>query len=132
MKALFVDTSAWYAHMQRDDPDHAPVRRRLEPFRGELVTSDFVFDELVTLVQARLGHAAAVRAGELLLDPREVRLESVLPDDQKAAWRLFLDCPDKNYSFTDCTSFVLMRRLGLRSAAALDENFEQEGFSTVP
>ena len=47
-------------------------------------------------------------------------------------WRLFLARRDKEYSFTDCTSFVLMRRLGLDAALALDADFAQEGFRTFP
>ncbi|MFT3773889.1 MAG: hypothetical protein QM820_51630 [Minicystis sp.] len=45
---------------------------------------------------------------------------------------MFLARPDKRYSFTDCTSFVLMRRLGLRTAVSLDDDFRQEGFEVLP
>ncbi len=40
--------------------------------------------------------------------------------------------PHRRYSFTDCTSFVLLRRLGLDRVAALDEDFRREGFELVP
>lgn len=52
--------------------------------------------------------------------------------DDAEAWRLFLDRPDKGYSYTDCTSFVLMRRLGIGEALTLDEHFVQEGFVMRP
>ena len=52
--------------------------------------------------------------------------------DELAAWKLFLDRPDKRYSFTDCTSFALMRRLGIEVALALDDHFRQEGFEVLP
>ena len=41
---------------------------------------------------------------------------------------MFREQIDKQYSFTDCTAFVLMRRLSLTAAAALDDDFAQEGF----
>jgi len=33
---------------------------------------------------------------------------------------------------TDCTSFVVMRRLGLTVAVAVDDDFRQEGLRTLP
>ena len=131
MKRLFVDTSAWFAYVNRDDPDHERVARALEEFPGILLTSSYVFDETVTLLLARLGHEVAARTGEFLLDPDMTAFVRVTPEDERNAWRLFLARPDKTYSFTDCTSFVLIRRLGLQDVAALDLDFRREGFALV-
>lgn len=49
-----------------------------------------------------------------------------------AVWDLFQARGDKSYSFTDCTSFALMRRLGLEEAVALDADFRREGFRVLP
>lgn len=127
-----MDTSAWYAYARRDDPDHAAVRKALEEWEGRLVTSHFVFDEAVTLVQARLGHAAAVKVGEALRDPEVVELFRLLPEDEEDAWGLFRRHRDKAFSFTDCTSFALMRRLHIQTAIATDRHFRQAGFQAQP
>jgi predicted nucleic acid-binding protein len=132
MERLFVDTGAWFAFVNRADPDHEAVASFLDAFRGRLITSSYVFDETVTLCLARLGHQAAALTGETLLDPDVVDHFRVSASDEKAAWELFLARPDKAYSFTDCTSFVLMRRLGIPRAAAVDGHFRQEGFETGP
>jgi predicted nucleic acid-binding protein len=128
MDRLFVDTSAWFAYTNRRDRDHRPVRRALDGFDGRLVTTSYVFDETVTLCAARLGHSVAAKVGATLLDPDVVDLIRVTAGDERAAWELFLERPDKEYSFTDCTSFVVMRRLGLEQAAAIDDDFAREGF----
>lgn len=128
MNRLFVDTSAWFAYVNRSDPAHEAVSRALEDFPGILVTSSYVFDETVTLCLARLGHATASIIGQTLLDPDLADLVRVTPADERAAWDLFLARPDKAYSFTDCTSFVLLRRLGVQQVAALDDDFRREGF----
>lgn len=128
MEYLFVDTGAWFAFLNRADPDHQAVSELFDSFRGRLVTTSYVFDETVTLCLARLGHDTAALTGLTLLDPDVVDLFRISASDEKAAWELFLARPDKAYSFTDCTSFVLMRRLGIRRAAALDDHFRQEGF----
>ena len=132
MERLFVDTSAWVAFANTRDPDHRAVVRALRKFEGRLVTSNFVFDEVVTLSLARFGHAIAAKIGNVLLDADVADLVRVTADDERTAWRLFLDRADKTYSFTDCTSFTMMRRLGLTTAATLDDGFTQEGFEVVP
>ena len=129
---LFVDTSAWFAYVNAADPDHGRVRELLDEPSDRLVTSTYVFDETVTLTQARLGHRRAVAVGRTLLDQATVELLRVMPADERAAWTLFERRPDKTYSFTDCTSFVLMRRERIAQALALDAHFAQEGFTLLP
>ena len=131
MERLFVDTSAWLAYANRADAAHAAVRDALKRFEGRLVTTNFIFDETVTLCR-RMGHGTAVLVGEVLRDPDVVDLLRVRPGDEEDAWRLFQDRADKRYSFTDCASFAIMRRLGVLRAATLDEDFEREGFEVVP
>jgi predicted nucleic acid-binding protein len=131
VKRVFVDTSGWYAYARADDPAHAPVRDALERWEGRLVTTDFVFDETVTLARARLGAAAAVRLGDALLDPGVADLVRLLPEDFDDAWDLFKKSRDKSWSFTDCASFAVMRRLRLRSAVATDRHFRQAGFEVL-
>lgn len=131
-RAVFVDTSAWYAYINRADPDHIAAVNFLENFSGQVVTSNYIFDELITLVRTRMGHAEALQAGTVLHNAAIVRLERINSTDEEAAWQLFQDRPDKTYSFTDCTSFVLMRRLKLSDVLATDEHFRQEGFAVYP
>ena len=128
----FVDTSAWFAYANRRDPAHARVRSVLRTFQGRLITSNFVFDETVTLCLYRLGHQVAATVGEVLLDQMVVDLVRITPEDEQRAWALWLARPDKTYSYTDCTSFVVMRRLGLQHAVAIDIDFQCEGFLLLP
>lgn len=132
MKRLFVDTSAWFAYVNRKDPDHGPVRTVLRAFQGRLVTSNYIFDETITLCLDRLGHSTAAVIGATLREPAVVDLARLTAADEETAWDLFLDRPDKTYSFTDCTSFVLMRRLGVSQAVSLDEDFRRQGFDVLP
>jgi len=129
---LFVDTSAWFAFVNRADPEHSAVRAILRRRAVRLVTSNFVFDEIVTLCRYRLGHETAARVGAILQGAGHLDLVRLTAEDERAAWTLFLDRADKAYSFTDCTSFVLMRRMQLRRALALDDDFKQEGFEILP
>ena len=132
MKRVFVDTSGWYAYARADDPAHEAAAAALEAWEGRLVTTDCVFDETVTLARARLGAAAAARLGDALRDPGVVELVRLLPEDFDDAWELFKKRKDKAWSFTDCASFAVMRRLRIGAAVATDRHFRQAGFDAMP
>jgi predicted nucleic acid-binding protein len=130
-QAVFFDTSAIYAYINRKDPDHLVVAKAVSSCKGKLIISNYIFDEIVTLVSSRLGHVAASQVGTILMNAPQIERAWLTRQDEVHAWTLFHDRPDKNYSFTDCTSFVLMRRLGVKKYLALDDHFRQEGFSSV-
>lgn len=90
-----------------------------------------MFDETITLMRMELGHRAAVEFGEKLLKSSATQLFSVSLDDRKAAWETFKKYKDQRFSFTDCTSFIVMRRMGIRKALATDRHFKVSGFTLV-
>lgn len=132
MERLFVDTSAWFAYANRKDPEHSAVRKVFRESEGRITTSNFIFDETISLCRYRLGHAAAATVGAVLLDADAVDLIRVTPEDEHAAWTLLCRCADQRYSFTDCSSFALMRRLRIDTVLALDDDFRIEGLQVVP
>jgi predicted nucleic acid-binding protein len=129
---VFVDSSAWYALLDRRDPEHARVAAVIEAHRGRLVTSDYILDEAVTLVRYRLGWPLAHRLGAGLRSGELARLVRVLPADLDAAWQLFSERRDQRLSVTDCTSFAVMTRLKLDTAIALDQDFRAMGWTVLP
>jgi len=132
VERLFVDTSAWFAFANRKDPGHASVRDTLRQYPGRLVASNFILDETISLCLYRLGHKAARAAGAVLIDPGIVDLVRITSNDERLAWTLFCNRSDHHFSFTDCTSFVVMRRLKLTKVLALDDDFRTEGFELLP
>ena len=132
MKRVFVDTSAWYALVDRKDPDHAVAAQCLSQWSGRLVTSNFIMDESVTLIRYRLGLAAARTFGETLLAGSAARLVWITRPDERRAWEIFSRFRDKAFSYTDCTSFAAMERLKLKAAVAIDEDFRAFGLQCLP
>jgi hypothetical protein len=129
---VFVDTSAWFALAYEGDPYHIAAQSFIAP-SSRLVTTNFVIDETITLTLVRLGYWPARALGEKLWSEQYARLIHVTKADQRAAWELFKAYDDKVFSFTDCTSFAVMERLGLEYAFAFDADFEQTGrFTQVP
>jgi predicted nucleic acid-binding protein len=135
VKALFVDTTGWMACA--DAADHAHGRARAARDKALeagalLVTTDYVVDETLTLIRMRLGLAAAEKWWTQVDASARVRWQWIGPEHSEKARSLFFRQRDKGYSFTDCTSFVVMRERRLKEALTTDRHFRQAGFKAVP
>ncbi len=129
---IFTDTSAWFALAYEGDPYHKAARTFVAS-APRLMTTNFVIDETITLVLMRLGYWPARELGEKLWSGQQTHIVYVSQTDQHAAWELFKQHDDKKFSFTDCTSFAVMERMGLLYAFTFDKHFEQTGqFVCVP
>jgi uncharacterized protein len=135
MNAVFVDTGAWMACADRHDPAHqacmAARDATLEAGRV-LITTDIVIDETLTLIRFRLGLAAANAWWEQIDGSARLRWERVENDRFERARHLFFQYRDKDLSFTDCTSFAIMRELRLTTVITTDGHFRQVGFDVLP
>ena len=132
MDLIFVDTSAWYALANEKDINHA-LARQFSAENRRLVTTNFVIDETITLTLIRAGYRQALSVGEQLWNGQLASIIWVTRDDERVAWDLFKRYDDKAFSFTDCTSFAVMMRLGLMCVFTFDTDFAQTGqFTQVP
>lgn len=126
---IFVDTGAWFAVAVRNDPDHAAAMAWLESNREPLLTTDYILAETATLLRMRdktlRGHRLAVRVATSLLRGQAGALEKVTENDLQRALGVFRRYHDHLFSFVDCTSFVIMERLGIRQAFAFDSHFDE-------
>jgi predicted nucleic acid-binding protein len=128
---IFVDTTVWYAAYVAEDPEHGAAKALLDVPQQRLATTDYIIDELLTLLKARGQYGVAQLVGRLMFSGRLCHIEWLDHSDVEAAWRIFDGFVDKDWSFTDCVSYVVMQRLGISEAWALDEHFCQFGFATV-
>jgi len=130
-----VDTAGWMACADASDPAHAEActarDEALESGR-RLVTTDYIVDETLTLVRMRLGIAAAEAWWAQIEGSSRVRHEAIDALRAEKARALFFRHHDKRYSFTDCTSFVVMKELRLKQSLTTDHHFRQAGFLVLP
>ena len=124
---IFVDTGAWYARYVADDVDHESAVQWFASVPDRLVTTDYVVDELLSLLKARGYSDIALAIGAPLIAGSACRLEYVEPPDVARAWIVFATYRDKEWSFTDCVSRVVMERLGVTTACAFDRHFREFG-----
>jgi predicted nucleic acid-binding protein len=131
---IFVDTGAWVAYVSTDDQYHLVASQWMRQNRQPLVTTDYVIDEALTLLRARGEPVRAQQLGVLLFSGNFsgfVKLHYLTEDDILAAWQVFHTYSDKEWSFTDCTSKVVIEKLGVTHAFAFDQHFRQFGSVTL-
>ena len=135
MKRLFVDTAGWMSMADVGDPLHeASMSARDEWLEdgGLLLISNYVVDETLTLIRMRLGLAAALKWWEIITESPRCKTEWITPGRAEKSLRWFFKWQDQSFSFTDCTSFVVMRELGIEKALTADRHFITAGFDIVP
>jgi len=129
---LFVDTSALYALMDRDDLNHESATRFWNEIdvSETLLTHSYVLVETSALVQRRLG----VDALRTLNDEVTLPISTVFVDRavHEAAVSGVLGAQLRHLSLVDMVSFEVMRRTGIKGAFAFDEHFARFGFEVHP
>ena len=130
---IFVDSCAWFALFVESSEDHDQAIEWRDVNTSRLLTTDYVVDETLTLLTARGHKYRALGFGAQFFGPSRdlAALYRVDEYDLSEAWDVFRKFTDKQWSFTDCTSYVVMRRLGIDTAFTFDEHFRQFGFVTV-
>ena len=135
MKEMFVDTAGWVAAADSRDAKGSAVRESRDHWLssgGLLTTSDYVIDETLATIRSRLGLDAAEAWWVQIEGSSRLRIESIEEARREQARTLFFGCRDKEFSFTDCCSFVLMRELRISRVLTLDHHFRQMGFDVRP
>jgi uncharacterized protein len=132
---LFIDTGGWVGLFAEGDQYHKQATQAFQRIQGQrirLLTSDYIFDETLTHLQKFYGRHTAMRCGRWILTTPYVQMARVDEELWEAAWKMFQAYPDKEWSFTDCTSFILMHQHHLWQVFAFDHHFEQAGFQLWP
>lgn len=129
----FVDTSALYALLDRDDQNHPAAASwfgSADAAGGDLLTHNYIVVESAALSDRRLGgDAARALLEELLPLISVVFVEESL---HRAATSAYLAATRRGPSLVDRVSFELMRHRAIGRAFAFDQDFRAAGFSTVP
>ena len=92
-----------------------------------LLTTDYVVDETLTLLRVRGERQRALHLGERFFRDGLAEIHKITAADLLLAWETFQQFDDKGWSFTDCTSKVVMEQLGVTVAFAFDHHFKQFG-----
>jgi uncharacterized protein len=128
VKPVFADTSYYLAYLNPDDVHHSRAVELSRTLRRRVIVSEFVLLEVANALSraaARGVFAALLR--DLRSDP-DTTIVPASADLFQRGCQLHSRIRDKDWSLTDCTSFVVMTDAGLSEALTADHHFEQAGF----
>ena len=135
--SLFVDTSGWAYLLDRQDPLHHSITALYQTTLKQqrtLVTTNYVLAELVPLLasRSRLPRQQIFAFVDALTISPHVEIIHVDAELEKTTWELLKARIDKEWSFVDASSFVVMNMYGIREAITTYHHFTQSGFIRLP
>lgn len=131
MRTVFADTFYYIALLFPDDVAHQQATALTPTLKGKMVTTAWVLTELADAMSApRNRHRFSNFLAHLRNDP-DVLIEPPTQNLFEEGLTLYQNRPDKEWSLTDCVSFVVMQRAGITEALTGDHHFEQAGFTAL-
>ncbi len=128
MRIVFADTSFYVAAMSPRDVSHARAEAVGRAFRGRVVTTEYVLLEVATFFCEAPRRSLFLGLLQTLQNDPEVTIVPASADLWQRGVALFAGRPDKDWSLTDCISFVVMQDRAIIDALTADHHFEQAGF----
>jgi len=131
MKAVFVDTSYYLALINSLDQYHSTVCKWTSGFSGTSITTAWIIAELANAMSQTDNRPFFL---SLLRDLQSDARVTIVPPTKEYFERgleLYSRRSDKDWSLTDCISFLVMEEQGLKEAATLDRHFAQAGFNVL-
>jgi hypothetical protein len=131
--SVFVDTGVFYAHHDRDASRHeigrTALRRVLQsPEYGQVLTSDYVYDEVVTLTKRRTGDTtAALEVGRRIRGdgyPDAIELLHASPQRFAEAVEAYERYADHDLSFTDAMTVAMVAFHDVDAVLSFDDDFD--------
>ena len=129
---IFLDTGAFLARYITKDQYHDPAIVSWEKIFQEGIacfTSNFVLNEVFTLLARRTTYEFAARKAQLIYGSEKITTLRPSEADEILAIQYLKKYADQAVSFTDCLSFVLMKKKKIRTAFSFDIHFQFAGFS---
>ncbi|MCK9417780.1 MAG: PIN domain-containing protein [Nitrospirae bacterium] len=130
---MFIDTSAFFALLDKDDANHIKAKKAwtdILGFDNTIITSNYVLVECFALLQHRLG-LEAVRGFQEDVLPI-INVEWIKESTHRAAVSAVLAASKRKLSLVDCVSFETMRSSGIKTVFAFDPHFADQGFTCIP
>ena len=131
MRRLFADTFFFFAYVNAKDTAHKAADKFFDSFDGHLVTTEWLLTEVADGMAGIGDRETFAEFHEALRSDPAVRIVPSGAELFARGMELYASRKDKEWSLTDCISFVVMQREGLEEALTGDRHFQQAGFRTL-
>ena len=128
MNPVFADTSFYVALFSPHDALHARAKAVAAALVGTVITTEFVLIEVGNFFCRGNGRKVFQRMTERLLAAEDIEVVPASSTLFQHGFEFFNSRPDKDWSLTDCISFVVMQEHGIHESLTADHHFEQAGF----
>jgi predicted nucleic acid-binding protein len=130
-RVVFVDTSGFFAWINQRDPNHQTMVAFPHEPGCHLVTTDYILDETLTLFMARGIPHQRKRLLAMVSSSAILQVVWIGKEHFREASEWMFKYEEHPFSFTDCTSFACIVKLGIRQVATTDEHFVKVGFEKL-
>ena len=131
MKPVFADSWYYLALSNRADAAHKTACRWSSSIARRIVLTDFILVEVGNVLTCGLARTKFVRLAANLAADVNTTIVPASRELVDRGLRLFAQREDKEWSLTDCISFLVMRQHGITEALTGDHHFEQAGFTIL-
>jgi predicted nucleic acid-binding protein len=132
---IFLDTGAFHAMYVKNDKYHDSairIKREMAINKyGAAITTNYILNETFTLLRSSVGIIQSIKLGELIRNSKILHVIWIDDVIEEKAWRIFSTYRDRPFSFTDCTSFVVMQDMTIQNAFTYDLHFSQMKFIVI-
>ena len=131
MTAVFADTTFYVAVLNPRDSLHSAASNWAAQVRRNTVTTEFVLLETANFFKLP---ADRRRFADLVEHLTADATTTIIPCDAelfRRGMRLYRERADKEWSLTDCISFVVMDDRGIADALTADRHFQQAGYAAL-
>ena len=128
MSSVFADTFYWAALANKQDASHQKAVEFAQKYSGQSVTTEWIFAEVADGLASTRHRHLIQPLRQLWRTDRNLTVVEATHEFFERGMDLFCSRADKEWSLTDCISFIVMQQFGLVEAVTADHHFEQAGF----
>ncbi len=134
-KPVFVDTSAWFAGIAKNDQYNRQAlaeKHKLHQNNARFYTSNLVVHETTMFLERKINRREGISFLSYILTDPHVEVIHAAPEIEQEAYQTYRKYLDQDFSITDCVSFAIMKRFGISRAFTFDDHFRTMGFEVLP
>ena len=128
---IFIDTCFFIAMSDENDKNHTKAKNTLQnqvKKGARFVTGRNILIEYLDGVTKRISKEKAIEEMDNILNSKLLVVEQIKEEDWEKAIKYFRKYYDQQIDMTDCLSFTIMERLGIKEVLTFDNDFRVHGY----